>query len=126
MKRLRVLVVDDDPHVRATTADMLRELGHEVREAANGDDALDLLRDTPDCDLMLADYVMPQMTGLQLADQMRARFPGVPVLLTTGYAESAIRQAWAERGYLSLQKPFHSEELATALRNVMAFADTER
>jgi CheY-like chemotaxis protein len=105
---------------------MLRELGHEVREAANGDDALDLLRDTPDCDLMLADYVMPQMTGLQLADQMRARFPGVPVLLTTGYAESAIRQAWAERGYLSLQKPFHSEELATALQNVMAFADTER
>jgi signal transduction histidine kinase/ActR/RegA family two-component response regulator len=126
MKRLRVLVVDDDPHVRATTADMLRELGHEVREAANGDDALDLLRDTPDCDLMLADYVMPQMTGLQLAEKIRARFPGVPVLLTTGYAESAVRQAWAEQGYHSLQKPFHSEELATALQNVMAFADTER
>ncbi len=126
MKRLRVLVVDDDPHVRATTADMLRELGHEVREAANGYDALDLLRDTPDCDLMIADYVMPQMTGLQLADNVRARFPGVSVLLTTGYAESAIRQAWAERGYHSLQKPFHSEELATALQNVMAFVDTER
>ncbi len=126
MKRLRVLVVDDDPHVRATTADMLRELGHEVREAANGDDALDLLRDTPDCDLMVADYVMPQMTGLQLADKMRARFPGVPVLLTTGYAEGAVRQAWAEQGYHSLQKPFQSEQLATALQNVMAFADTER
>jgi CheY-like chemotaxis protein len=126
MKRLRVLVVDDDPHVRATTADMLRELGHEVREVANGNDALDLLRDTPDCDLMLADYVMPQMTGLQLADKVRARFPGVPVLLMTGYAESAIRQAWAERGYHSLQKPFHSEELATALQNLMAFVDTER
>jgi CheY-like chemotaxis protein len=126
MKQLRVLVVDDDPHVRASTADMLRELGHEVREAANGDDALDALHDTPDCDLMLADYVMPQMTGLQLADKVRARFPGVPVLLMTGYAESAVRHAWAERGYQMLQKPFHSEELATALQSVMAFADTER
>jgi signal transduction histidine kinase/ActR/RegA family two-component response regulator len=126
MKRLRVLVVDDDPHVRASTADMLRELGHEVREAANGVDALDVLRDTPDCDLMLADYVMPQMTGLQLADQVRARFPGVPVLLMTGYAESAVRHAWAEQGYHMLQKPFRSEELASALQNVMAFADTER
>ncbi len=126
MKRLRVLVVDDDPHVRSSTADMLRELGHEVREAANGDDALEVLHDTPDCDLILADYVMPQMTGLQLADTVRTRFPGVPVLLTTGYAESAVRHDWAERGYHSLQKPFHSEELATALQSVMAFADTER
>jgi CheY-like chemotaxis protein len=126
MKRLRVLVVDDDPHVRASTADMLRELGHEVHEAASGDDALDVLRGTSDCDLILADYAMPQMTGLQLADIVRVRFPGVPVLLMTGYAESAVRHAWAERGYHVLQKPFHSEELAAALQNVMAFADTER
>lgn len=126
LKRLRVLVVDDDPHVRASTADMLRELGHEVHEAANGQDALNLLRDAPDCDLMLADYVMPQMTGLQLADKVRDQFPGMPVLLMTGYAESAVRHAWAERGYHSLQKPFHSEELAIALQNLMSFVDTGR
>lgn len=126
MRRLRVLVVDDDPHVRAATADVLRELGHEVHEAASGNEALNALREAPDCDLMLADHVMPQMTGLQLADKVRDQFPGLPVLLTTGYAESAVRHAWAERGYHALQKPFHSEELAMALQNLMAFADTPR
>jgi len=122
MERLRILVVDDDVGVRETTAEILREMGHEVTEAASGPAALTMLRARRDCDLLLADFAMPDMTGLQLADHARALCPTLPVLLMTGYAEVAVRQGWAQRGYRSMTKPFDLEQLATAMREVLGLS----
>ena len=107
--KIRVLLVDDDAEVRAVTAAYLNEMGHRVVEAADGTAALDLLKTDEEADLLIADFAMPGMTGLELAEKARALRPGLRVLLVTGYADP-------ERmpdGYPVLHKPFGREELAS-------------
>ncbi|MEN3952625.1 PAS domain S-box protein [Iodidimonas sp. SYSU 1G8] len=82
-----ILAVDDDPLVLANTAAMLADLGHRVLEAGSGEEALALLRSGLAIDLVLTDHAMPRMTGAQLADEIRAEWPALPVALATGYAE---------------------------------------
>jgi CheY-like chemotaxis protein len=77
---------------------------------------LALLRDAQEFDLLLVDFAMPEMTGVQFAAQAMALRPALPVLLMTGYLESAARQSWTERGYGTVTKPFNATELAAALR----------
>ena len=112
---LRILLVDDDADVRETAHEMLDELGHKVTAAENGAAALALLREAAEFDLLLADYAMPNMTGVQLVEQAVALRPKLRVLLMTGYVEGSARQTWTERGYRTLTKPFNSAELAAAL-----------
>lgn len=86
----KVLVVDDDPAVRAVTGAFVRELGHGVIEAESGAAALALLaRDIADVDLVVADFTMPEMNGLDLIRAARARAPELPAVLVTGYADLA-------------------------------------
>src|SRR5207248_8518815 len=86
-RRLSVLVVDDDLLVLENTAAMLEDLGHAVAEARSGEEALALLRRTRTVDLVITDYAMPGMSGLELADAVAAERPGTLLLLSTGYAE---------------------------------------
>ena len=105
----RVLVVDDDPLVAAGTAMMLEDLGHSASVAASADEALAQLGRESAPDLVLTDYAMPGMTGLELADRLRRERPELPVVLATGYAEVAAGAApWLPR----LAKPYRQEELA--------------
>jgi signal transduction histidine kinase len=85
--RSRILLVDDDFLIAMSTADMLADLGHEVIEASSGRQALDLLQKTKSIDLIITDFAMPGMTGLQLAEAAWKLAPGMPILLATGYAE---------------------------------------
>ena len=112
---LRILLVDDDADVREAVQEMLRELRHMVTAAASGPAGLALLRSNQTFDLLLADYAMPEMTGVQLAEQAITLRPELRVLLMTGYADSAARESWAEHGYRTLTKPFSGVELAAAL-----------
>ena len=107
---LSILLVDDEQLVRTATAEMLRELGHSVMEASGGPEALRKLSERP-FDLMVTDYKMPQMNGAELADQVRRRRPGVPVLLITGYTGLAEETPNLPR----LDKPFRRAELAAAM-----------
>jgi PAS domain S-box-containing protein len=110
---LTILAVDDDGLVLMNTAAMLEELGHEVFEANSGKDALDILRSHPDIDLVITDQAMPRMTGVQLAEIIQSEFPGLPIILATGYAELP---AGAEGRHLSkLAKPFREQDLAVAI-----------
>ncbi len=86
-RQLSVLVVDDDLLVLENTAAMLEDLGHIVVEARSGDEALALLRRTRTVDLVVTDYAMPGMTGLQLASAVAAERPETVILLSTGYAD---------------------------------------
>ncbi len=89
-----VLVVDDEPAVRMLAGDVLRDLGYDVIEAADGPEGLHILRSRRDIDLLVSDVGLPGgMNGRQLADAARVHRPGLKVLFITGYAESA---AWGE------------------------------
>ena len=89
----RVMLVDDDPLILKTTADMLRELGHEPMEISSGSQALKALKASALPDLAILDYAMPDMTGVQLAERIRESFPALPLLLATGYSDSARTRA---------------------------------
>jgi PAS domain S-box-containing protein len=106
---LRILAVDDDALVLLNTAAMLEELGHTVEEAHSAAAALDLLEEQP-FDLVITDHAMPKMTGLQLSDAIKDKWPNIPVIIATGYAELP-----GAREMRILSKPFTEHELASAI-----------
>ncbi len=106
----RILVVDDEADVRALTAEMLEEDGHVVMVAADAAEALRLLEETP-VDLLLADYVMPGMNGVELLRRAVQMQPGLRTMLVTGYAELGGGEEGGPRTEQVLRKPFRSSEL---------------
>jgi PAS domain S-box-containing protein len=122
----RVLVVEDEPTVRAGAVRTLQRYGYDVIEAANGDEALALGRHALlGIDLLLTDVVMPRMSGRQLAEQVRTIQPGVRVLFVSGYTDDAIIRAPSHaQGVGFLQKPFTPVLLARKVREILD-ADTD-
>jgi CheY-like chemotaxis protein len=114
---LRVLVVDDDSAVREVTAGILTDLGYHVIEAGSGGAALELLDCEERIDLMLVDFAMPGMNGAEVAREVRARRPELPVLFVTGYADTAALGDADEDGIL--RKPYVEQELAAKLKMVL-------
>jgi CheY-like chemotaxis protein len=115
---LQILLVDDHPEVRLTTAAMLEELGHTVVEAANGKEALAALNNGgADCDLLISDYAMPHISGTEFLRQAREICPNVPALIITGYAEAdAVRDR--PESVEILLKPFTSNALEKAVARI--------
>jgi PAS domain S-box-containing protein len=117
--RVVVLVVDDDSDARAGAAEMLQYAGHDVVEAGSGREALDYLdREDDRIDLMLVDYVMPGLNGIETARLARLRRPGLPIMLMTGFADSAIFAAQATAEHV-LQKPFRPSDLAVKVEGAL-------
>ncbi len=117
-----LLVVDDDTAVREITVTRLSEAGHVVREAGSGLAALSSLEADPRVDLVVLDFAMPGMNGAEVAAEIRKRWPGMPVLFVTGYADTtALMKVGAVGTDNIVQKPFRDGELerkvASALVN---------
>jgi two-component system, chemotaxis family, chemotaxis protein CheY len=113
------IVVDDSRAIRMILARTVRELGYDVREAGNGVEALDALNANPKTDLVVADWNMPVMDGLELLRNIRASavFGGVPVVMVTTEAEIQQMTIAMEAGATEyVMKPFTSEILAGKLR----------
>ena len=109
-----VLLVEDDNEVAALTREMLCTLGFTVIHAASSAAALGALADARSVDFVLSDIMMPgDMSGLDLAREIRRRQPNLPVVLTTGYAEAASGMNVDE--FEMLLKPYSAEALADAL-----------
>ena len=108
------LLVDDEELVRMSTADMLSHLGYEVVEAASAEEALQLVDAGATPDILVTDHLMPGISGEDLARRLRARRPGLPVLIVSGYAEAEGIAADLPR----LTKPFRNAELAESLATV--------
>ncbi len=105
-----ILLVDDDGDVREVTAKMLRDLGYQVLEAGSGGAALDILAREPQISLSILDYAMPGMSGVDVAQEVHKRRPGLPVVFITGYADlTALKDVSDEQ---IVQKPFREEDLA--------------
>ena len=113
----RILLVDDDDHVRDVTAILLRTLGHEPSEAAGGQDALRILRQDRRFDLLMIDLMMPEIPGTALAAEARRLVPDVPVLFITGYNGASHSSKMSEGQYL-IKKPFRLAELAAQLKSI--------
>ena len=109
---LEILVVDDDELVLINTVAMLEDLGHSVLGASSGQEALAVLTEHPDIDLVITDYAMPRMTGLQLIKRLNDRGVTAPVLLATGYAEIPEGQG---ENLPRLAKPFSQADLSRAI-----------
>ncbi|MFC3127567.1 response regulator [Pseudoroseomonas globiformis] len=107
----RVLIVDDDAAVRQVTAGFLAELGQDAIEAADGSDALHLLRTDATIGMLVTDVRMPKMTGWELVEQAQQIRPGLPILMVSGFPPTDD----AARSLPLLRKPFRKAELAEQL-----------
>ncbi len=116
-----VLAVEDDPAVRALTAQTLRAAGYVVLLAQDGREALELgARHTERIELLVTDVVMPHMSGRQLADAMLRLRPALRVLFVSGYAEDVVVHGGVpEDGSAFLDKPFTPTELLRKVREVL-------
>ena len=117
IRPLTVLVVDDDPLVLTNAVLMLDDLGHAAMGAASADEALLILEQGPVPDVVVTDQAMPRMTGNELAREIGKRYPQLPVILASGYAELPDGAALA---LPKLAKPFSQGELNEVLASVVA------
>jgi signal transduction histidine kinase/ActR/RegA family two-component response regulator len=109
----KVMIVDDDLLVMTGTAAMIDDLGHTSIEAHSAAEALAKLESGIEVDVVITDHAMPSMTGLQLAECIQDRFPGLPIILATGYAELPADPV--KLGLLKLTKPCTQQEIAAAI-----------
>jgi PAS domain S-box-containing protein len=115
-----ILVVEDEPSMRALSVESLQELGYRVLEADGAATALRLLEAHADIALLFTDVVMPGMNGRKLADEACRRRPGLKVLFTTGYTRNAVvHNGVLDAGVHLIGKPFTLDELASRVREVL-------
>ena len=115
-----MLVIDDDPDVRGFIAATLEEQGYRVRQASDGrKGSPNLAREK--ADLVVLDFIMPGLSGAEVASRILADQPGQPILFVSGYSETEAVKRTAPDAPL-LAKPFRAEALDKAVRTVLAAA----
>ena len=107
--------MDDNSLVSMNTAYMLMDLGHSVLEAPSGAHALRLFETDPQFDVVITDYAMPRMTGLDLATDIKQIQPKMPVIIATGYADLPPQFTL---NFPRLNKPYSQEQLAAVLEAI--------
>ena len=121
-EEVRILLAEDDRAFRELIADALGRLGFEVVVAASGSEALAIAA-TDGFELLITDVVMPGMSGFELAERLRQRSPGLPVIFMSGYRQDELCQGRALPVHASLlRKPFDLDALAEQVRAALAEA----
>jgi PAS domain S-box-containing protein len=117
LKGKLVLLIDDDPDVRQVAATQLEELGCKVLTAESGSSGLVVLDGESGIDIVVVDFAMPSMNGIEVAEKIAARRPTLPIVIITGYADVDLT---ADRGRKIhvLKKPFQRADLAATLSAV--------
>jgi signal transduction histidine kinase/ActR/RegA family two-component response regulator len=115
----RVLLVEDNDDVGAFSTELLEDLGYTVRRVAEANAALAILAANEFAvDLVFSDVIMPGMNGVELAGIIRERYPGLPVVLTSGYSNVLAENA--HHGFELIQKPYSVESLSRVLRKAIS------
>jgi two-component system, cell cycle sensor histidine kinase and response regulator CckA len=113
-----ILVVDDDPAILALTGAILRRAGYQVLLAEGGRQAVEIYESAAQpIRLLVADVIMPDLTGPVLAARLRARQPELRVLFISGYHDTQFVQRSLQNGFTLLTKPFNAESLLRAVRD---------
>lgn len=117
-----ILLVEDENTVREMLTHMLRRMGCEVNCCQAGDEAIDHLRENPEkYDLVLSDHMMPNMTGVELAQEIHVDFPDLPVVLISGYSPKKLEDAMAINPSIRavLKKPVTGKKLRETVENIL-------
>lgn len=114
-----ILLVEDEDMVRAVAERALTRQGYTVMTAENGEAALDLLTRNGRPDLLISDVVMPTMDGPTMVRHARERYPDLPIIFMSGYAEEQLRKSIDLDNVAFLPKPFSVQQLAEAARDVL-------
>jgi CheY-like chemotaxis protein len=115
-----VLVVEDEPQVRAITVNMLKARGYTVLEAGDAQQALTIAGETADIQMLVSDVVMPDLSGPEVASRVRVAHPAIRVLFMSGYTDEAVSRHGASGGSAAfLQKPFTGRQLARKVREIL-------
>jgi signal transduction histidine kinase/CheY-like chemotaxis protein len=122
-RRGRILLVEDNEEVGAFAESMLSELGHSVVRARNADEAIAAIEAGTVFDVMFSDVMMPGLSGIELAKIIRARRPGLPIVLTTGYSEQIARTGSEDLPVVL--KPYRPDNLVRALDDALAQSPTD-
>jgi PAS domain S-box-containing protein len=116
----RILLVEDDEHLRGRVEQLLRRDGYEVLVAANAGEAILLAEQEPKIDLMVTDVIMPIMDGRRLAERLRVHLSGLPVVYMSGYQnDDALRGMLASPNVSYLQKPVRPDVLLSRVREAL-------
>ena len=114
-----ILLVEDEAMVRAVAERALTRQGYQVITANNGEEALELIEEGTEFDLLISDVVMPQMDGPTLVRAARAKYPEIKVLFMSGYAEEQLRKSIDIDRVSFLPKPFSVQQLGQAARDAL-------
>ena len=118
----RVLIVEDDPAVGRSSADVLQDLGYRTVWVPSAAEALAILSESPDAfDIVFSDVVMPGMGGVALAEEIRRRHAGLPVVLTSGYSHVLAEEG--THGFELVHKPYAAEEISRVLLRLTGAAE---
>ncbi len=116
---ITLLIAEDDFIVRMTTAEYLRDAGFQVIEAANADEALDILKSGQSVDLLFTDVRMPgSMDGCELAKRVRAAWPTTHIILTSGYSDELLTARSVSEDFV-VPKPYRPHAILTKIRTVI-------
>lgn len=120
-----ILLVEDDKDVRSLASQALKTFGYKVIEAANGRQALDIIKKDfliDKIDLVISDIIMPEMGGEELAENLRELNPDIKILLCSGFTDSrvAMRESENRRGFHFLPKPYTIKNLEKTIRSILS------
>ena len=116
----RVLLVEDEVEVRQFAVRALKRQGYQVLEAADGVEALELMSQNDDVDIVVSDVVMPEMDGPTLFKELRKRNPSIKVIFVSGYPNEAFREQLGGEDFAFLPKPFSLPQLAAKVKEELA------
>ena len=115
-----ILLIDDEQSVVKMETESLEQLGYKVTPQTDSLHALEVFRSSPgEFDVIITDYTMPKLTGIDLTDAVRRIRPNIPVILCTGFSEKVTKEVVAIRSLELLMKPFNIKQLAELVRKVL-------
>jgi two-component system response regulator FlrC len=116
MKKKKILIADDEEFIRILIAEALKTHDYQIDVAENGVEAINYIAKTP-YDLVITDYMMPKMDGLELTQQIRAKYPSTPILIVTGYGP--VHEFLNSGVTACIMKPFSVFELQNTVKIIL-------